>query len=308
MYNRNENVMKKGSLDLIVFHDEREIPKKWLYHGYVLCRPENLCTLQDHLASMKSEASCRPDKRIHFSDITSHSTGSSRTRTAVSWAELFVKHLYQCIWFYLLGIDLTKIDYGLYRLSASARDKNFSIYNRFFEVGLFSACRYFFDYLTDRIEILDIFSEERTLESSDPFLTYAPYKINQREDNIEVKCQQITQVSGDPLREHVHPECVNTLNFVDVILGAFSQSMDWTSSQSGCKEIAQKVYPVCWRLSERPYNKNSKYYKRYAMSFFPKVLHSKSRIMWYGIRPPEQQFYASRNLRLFQSKCLPGFE
>ncbi len=269
--------MKRSSLNLIVFHDEREIPKKWLYHGYVLCEPENLYSLQDQLASMKSKASCSPDKRIHFSDITSHSTGSSRTKTAVSWAESFVKRLYEYIWFYLLGIDLTKIDYELYRLSAGTQDKNFSIYNRFFEVGLFSACRYFFNYLTDRIEILDIFSEKRTLESSDPFLTYAPYKINQREGNIEVRCKQITQVSGDPLREHVHPECVNTLNFVDMILGAFSQSMDWTSSQSGCKEIAQKVYPVCWRLSEKPYNKKSKYYKRYAMSFFPKVQHSKSR-------------------------------
>jgi hypothetical protein len=219
-----------------------------------------------------------------------------------------VKRLYEYIWFYLLGIDLTKIDYALYRFSGGTQGKNFSIYNRFFEIGLFSACRYFFDYRAERIEILDIFSEERTLESSDPFLTYIPYKVNQREGNVEVKCRQITQVSGDPLRERVHPEYVNTLNFVDVILGAFSQSMDWTSSQSGCKEIAQTVYPVCWRLSEKPYNKNSKYYKRYAMSFFPKARHSRSRVMRYGVRPPEQQFYARRDLRLFQAECLPGFE
>jgi hypothetical protein len=305
VYNVNDKVMTKSSLELIVFHDEREIPKKWLYHGYILCKPENLRSLQNQLASMKSKASCGPDKRIHFSDITSHSSGSSRTKTAVNWAESFVKRLYEYIWFYLLGIDLTKIDYALYRFSGSTRG---SIYNRFFEIGLFSACRYFFGYQSERIEILDIFSEERTLESSDPFLTYVPYKVNQRDGNIEVKCRQITQVSGDPLRERVHPEYVNTLNFVDVILGAFSQSMDWTSSQSGCKEIAQTVYPVCWRLSEKPYNTNSKYYKRYAMSFFPKARHSRSRVMQYGIRPPDQQFYARRDLRIFQTECLPGFE
>ncbi len=76
--------MKSRRLELIVFHDERVIPKKWLYHGYILCEPENMCSLQDQLKRMKSKAKCGSDKRIHFSDITSHSTGSSRTRTAIS--------------------------------------------------------------------------------------------------------------------------------------------------------------------------------------------------------------------------------
>ena len=138
-------------------------------------------------------------------------------------------------------------------------------------------------------------------------MTYAPHKINKRESNVIVKCKEIIQVASELSREKEHPECVNVVNFVDVITGAFSQAIDYTTNKRGCIEVAEKLFGVCRRLSENPYNKNSRYYKRYAMSFFPKTLHSKSQIISYGIKPPEDQFYPSRTLRLRQ-KCFPEFE
>jgi len=298
--------MVRNSVRLFVFHDERLI-QKWLYHGFVFCKAEQSSSLQNELLSARSEACCSHNKRIHFSELRSGSAGSSRTKTAVKWAGLFEKKLYEHIWFYLFGVNMTNIDYQFFGPSTDGQNRDFRIYNRFFEIGLFSACRYFFDVSTEKVEILKIFSEERSLEADNPFLTYAPHKINKRESNVIVKCKEIIQVASELSREKEHPECVNVVNFVDVMTGAFSQAIDYTTNKRGCIEVAEKLFGVCRRLSENPYNKNSRYYKRYAMSFFPKTLHSKSQIISYGIKPPEDQFYPSRTLRLHQ-KCFPEFE
>jgi hypothetical protein len=300
--------MVRNSIRLFIFHDERFIPKKWLYHGFVLCKPEHLFALHDELIKAKAEVGCAQNKRIHFSTLSSDSNGSSRTRTAVKWAELSVRKLYEYIWFYLFGVNLSNIDYQFFGPTTNGQIRDSRMYNRFFEIGLFSACRYFFNVIDDKVEIVKMFSEERSLETDNPFLNYAPDKINQRQSNIIVKCKQIIQVAGDFSREKDNPECVEIVNFVDVMMGAFSQSIDSTGKQRGCLEVARKLFPVCRRLCENPYNKNSRYYKRYAMSFFPKKAQSKSRIISYGIQPPEEQFYPGRPLRLYQRKCLPGFE
>lgn len=297
----------RNIIELLAFHDERVIPN-WLYHGFVLCEGGNFPTLRDELINAKKEASCELDKRIHFSKLRSSRTGSSRTRTAVKWAELFVKKLYQSMWFYLFGINLSNIDYQFFGPSGNGQDRDFRIYNRFFEIGLFSACRFFFDSATEDVEILQIFSEKRDLEEKNPFLTHAPYRINQRESNVVVKSKQIIQVAGTLSRENDNPECVDVINFVDVLVGAFSQAIDYTSKSRGCTEVAEKLFPVCRRLSEKPYNRNSRYYKRYAISFFPKSKQSESKITSYGVRPPEEQFYSGRTLRLYQPKYIPGLE
>lgn len=67
--------------------------------------------------------------------------------------------------------------------------------------------------MNDRVEIVKIFSEERSLEADNSFPNYAPYKINQRQSNIIVKCKQIIQVAGDFSREKDNPECVDIVNF-----------------------------------------------------------------------------------------------
>ena len=163
----------------------------------------------------------------------------------------------------------------------------FVIYNRFFEIGLFSACRFFFDPAIEDVEILRIFTERRDLGGKNPFLILTPYKINKRETNIAVKSRQIIQVDGNPLKEKDNPECCDILNLVDVLIGAFSQAFDYTSKSRACTEVAEKLISICQRLSETPYNINSRYYKKYVMSFFPKSygvhrsLHGRSKNAFY---------------------------
>jgi len=292
---------------LLAFHDERAV-RSWLYHGFVLCEPSRFPALTEELINARKGAHCRLDVRIHFSQLRSSSAGSTQTATAVKWAELFVKRLYGSMWFYLFGTNLNNIDYRLFGSSSDGQSRYSKIYNRFFEIGLFAACRYFFDPAIEDVEILQIFSEKRELEKKDPFLTHAPYRINIRETNVAVKSREVIHVASTISREKDRPECVNMVNFVDVLVGGFSQVIDFTSASRGCTEVADKLYPVCRRLSENPFNRNSRYYKRYAMSFFPRIKQSKPEIVSYGARPPEEQFYSRRALRLYQPKCMPGFE
>lgn len=173
----------------------------------------------------------------------------------------------------------------MFGASSNGQHRHARIYNRFFEIGLFSACRFFFDSSIEDVEILQIFSERRDLEEANPFLILTPYKINRRETNVVVKSKQIVQVDGNPSKEIDNPECCDIINLVDVLIGAFSQALDYTSKSRACTEVAEKLMPVC---------------KRYAMSFFPKSRHSVSMIRNYGIRPPEDQFYSRRTIRLYQ--------
>jgi len=296
----------RNTTEILAFHDERWVPS-WLYHGFILCEVSRLPSVRETLLETKRKANCNLNKRIHFSELRSSSHGSSRTRTAVNWARLFVTKLYQYIWFYFFGVNLKNIDYQFFGTTSNGQDRHSRIYNRFFEIGLFSACRFFFDPSIEEVEILQIFSEKRELADTNPFLTLAPYKINRRESNIVAKNRQIIQVDSVPSKEKDNPECCDILNLVDVLMGAFSQAFDYTSGSRACCEVAEKLMPVCKRLSEMPYNKNSRYYKRCAMSFFPKSKQSVPTIRNYGIRPPEDQFYSRRTIRLYQD-YIPGFD
>jgi len=294
-----------ANVKLIVFHDERFIPG-WLYHAFILCEPGYLTPLQTKLLDAKSEADCDERKRIHFSNLRSGSHGSSRTRAAIEWAKLLVNDFYRTVWFFLFGVNRMNLDYEFFGPSSNGQVRDFRIYNTFFQIGLFSACRFFFD-KADQVELLDIYSEKRSLPPDDPFVIHAPYVINQREANVYVGCSQVTQVAGDISREHRYPGYVDVLNFVDVIMGGFSQAIDCTSRARGCSEVAEVLLPLCRRLSENPYNVNSRYYKRCAISFFPKYKYSKSEIVQHGVLPPDNQFYHKRSLRLHQP-CFEGFE
>jgi hypothetical protein len=296
----------RNTVGLLAFHDERRV-RNWLYHGFVLCEVDDFPQLRDQLISEKGECGCDIDKRIHFSELTSGSTGSSKTRTAVAWAKLFVTSLHSLMWFHFFGINLSNIDYEFFGPSAAGQARDFRIYNTFFEIGLFAACRFFFDSQSEDVEIAQIVSEKRDLEKDNPFLIHAPYRINRRASNIRVRDSRVLQAASHPSRETAHPEYVHLVNFVDVLIGSFSEVIDYTTKKDGCTEVAEKVFPVCSKLLENPYNENSRYYKRYALSFFPKRLVPKSVIMTYGARSPEDMFYWRRAPRLHQPKCLPGF-
>jgi len=289
-------------IELLAFHDERELKGKWLYHGFILCKVEKLSVLINDLVDKKNEAKCPIGDRIHFTEFTSKSTGSPSTKTGVKWAKLFQDTCYINMWFYLLGINLAHINYDAFGPKSDGRDRHFRIYNKFFEMGLFSACRWFFNKDVEDVEITNIFAEKRSPEKHNPFTFYAPYKINQREANIGVKTKRITQISSTPSKERNYPDYVHVLNLADILVGSFSEVFDYTSRQDGCVEVAGKVYDICDKLSKNPFNAKSRYYKRYAMSFFPKRKLELSEIIQSESSQLNNQFYHKRQLCLNQPR------
>lgn len=290
-------------VELLAFHDERELEQeKWLYHGFILCKVEECSMLINDLVDKKNQAKCPIEKRIHFSELTSKSTGSPSTKAAVKWAKLFRETWYIHMWFYLLGINKLNINYDAFGPKSDGRDRRFRIYNKFFEIGLFSACRWFFNSADTDVEIANIFSEERSLEKHNPFAIHAPSKINQKESNITVKTNHITQISSTPSKEKNYPDYVHILNLADILVGSFSEVFDYTSTQDGCVEVAGKLYDICDKLSKNRLNTNSRYYKRYCISFFPRRRLKLSEILQTETGQLNNQFYYKRPLCLNQPK------
>ena len=271
------------------------------YHGYLFCSEDSLDWLCHRLKQIRSDVGCEEDKRIHFKELRSGCSGSTRTKTAVGWAKFFVNDMYGKAWFNLLGINLQNVDYDFFGPPADGGARDYRIYNRFFEMGLYSACRFFFDQSTDLVEILDIFSEARSLTSSDPFLIHAADKIGRRRSNITMNCTKVTLVAGDIRKERDFPEYVDIINLVDVLIGGCSQVFDYSSrSKTGCEEVAKILVPICERFTTTPYNPKSRYFKKYSATFFPKKRITFTDIMRIGESPPPDQFYHCRQLMFCQ--------
>jgi len=256
-------------IELTVFHDERMV-SDWLYHAFLIVPNNELEEFKKRLADLRVKAECEPTKRVHFYQLTAHSTTSTRTMCAKLWAQAYRSEFFTRSCFYILGVDLTKIDHGFFGDEDSTRsEEDFRIYNRFFEVGLFGALRFFYwDY--DK-RVTAIHTEKRDREIHDPFLRHPVYAINRRESNMEILCPKIEEISPDPAIETQRRDLTDVLQYVDVIIGAHSQNLDYSSkTKTGCNEVADVLLPITDRLVRNPRNRNSRYYRRYSLSFFPR--------------------------------------
>jgi len=249
------------------FHDEREVPG-WLYHGFVLLERSGWTAFADHMRRARERASCT--KPVHFVDLKGSSHGSSRTRLALNWAKAIDGDLLPLIRFFLLGIDLRKIDNRFFGDEGSTRaEKTTRRYNRFFEMGLYGALRWFFpDH--DEVEVSRIFAERRSLPANDPFLQHSPYKINLRESNIRVSATEVTMLEAKREPSGFPPGIFDAIQLADVLVGGSSLLLDATGSQDGCREVANCLLPRVRKMNEVPFNTNSRAWKRLAMRFFPK--------------------------------------
>lgn len=284
----------QASSQVRVFHDERTVGKRWLYHGYLIVPVGLVHQMSRRLQGCRETALC-PKKRIHFAHLTAHSSTSTRTDTAARWARYYRDELYRFGFFSILGIDLRNIDWSRFGSPGDPRSqKEHRVYNRFFEMGLYGALRFF--YPAEHLVIVEeIFSERRDLEDSDPFVHYAPYRIGCRESNITVVTPKANLVAGDVARETAFPELVDCVQFVDIIIGAHSHNLDAIAhSKTGCDEVADIILPVTKRLTESPFNPNSRYWKRYSMSFFPK---ERVDVSHFDIWPWMSLFYQGRPVR-----------
>ena len=249
---------------VVIFHDERELRGKFLYHGILVVEKHCAQRLIQFQSDTRKQSGS--DKDVHFAELRRSSSRSKRTKLATLWASAACEELWKHCRFYLLGVALCNLDRGVF--GDDKRTANQNIYNRFFEIALFSALRWFFP--SDAVKLSQVFSEERSLAGDDPFQRRPLYKIGQREANISCECNKITFVKKRQADEMAHPKAVPCVQLVDVLMGGISQCYDRSSSSDAQLEVEKILGEPVRQLTENPFNPNHHLYKKLQVAFFPK--------------------------------------
>lgn len=289
-------IQTKKEMYCNIYHDEREIPNKWLYHGFLFIPCENETTLLDILDNARSITDW--SSPIHFHALRNT---YMENRLAELWILSFCNDLPQLCFFYLFGVDKMKLTKTLW--IGQTEDK---IYNRFFQIGLYSAIKWFFLNETagyKQVTVNQIISHAKDRPEENRFKTQPiediQFKSEIKRENIVFKHPIISEISDDHRIESGHSKRSHIIQFVDLIIGGFSQIFDYTSKHYGKCIIADKlctsnlpqeiIYPKSPKFA-------SYYYKKYAISFFPKAKASEKDILERNIAAIGDQFYNYRDL------------
>ncbi len=285
----------KKEMVLNVYHDEREIPKKWLYHSFCFIPTTSEKSVLGTLWSHRKESTW--EKEIHFKDLKDTHTVND---LAVRWIRYFCNAGFNDFYFYLLGVDLQLIVKRSWK--SGARDHR--IYNRFFQIGLYGAVKWFFlNPATDYEDVLinQIFSHGKSREDKDEFHTRPIFETLQKSldnnENITFNSYKIAEVVSDHDEEPHNPNASHFIQFVDIIMGTFSQIYDDTSKHKGKNLCANTMLSFELPKKIMSINPRSRYYKKYAVSFFPKAKISEKD--FFEKRPEyfkASQFYNTRSM------------
>lgn len=242
--------------EVIAYHDETHCENSnCLYQGFILVPQNKKEQFRDMLAQRRRETGCT--KRVHFSKM--RRAEGSRFKLASLWAnDHKMRHLGLGIRFFLLGIDLPKVTFKF--RSTGPLPKDIVIYNWSWRVALTGALSFLFE-RHEKVRLVKVYREFSDLKPSDKSLTTALRKICTEGRNFVL-------ATGACLM--IHPEESDEMQLVDVLAGAHRQNIEGSSNAPACKAIAKQVSEVTHRLITNPYNKNSRFYKRYCISFYPK--------------------------------------
>jgi|GEM_PF-1919451 len=278
---------------VLVFHDERRFRKEWLYHGLLVVPHESFEEVFKNLSDCRERSNYY--KKLHFCEMTEEKY-SKRILLAREWIKYFRSEFFNYGFLYFFGVFLRNINYDLFGDYDDKRSqKDYRIYNRFFEMALFSMLRFFFkDY--DSVTVSHIFSHASERPEEDPFPQHSIYKINQREvENIRIQAETVTQISADYQKEKEHNNECHFIQFIDNVIGAIGQVLDCSSERACFLELGGMMLPLVEAMTKDPYNIRSKHYKRYALSFFPKKFLQEDEIY---SQPRKNLFFHGRELKL----------
>lgn len=282
-----------------VYHDEREDPKRWLYHGFLFV-PEEYEGLLTNLI-LKERAESKWEKELHFSDLKNTRTMNS---LAVELTNLFCNYLHGHTYFYYFGVDYTHLAKDLW---ADRKTRDHRIYNRFFQIGLYSAIKWFFLHKEsdiDHVRISNVYSDKKDRPIEDLFhsmpIMDISFKAFIKDEPITFVNKTVVEVDSDHNREVKHKTQSHIIQLVDLIVGGFGQALDATSVHEGKCDVAQILVrnglPSILMAYDDPYFR-SNYYKRYCLSFFPKTQMTKQEIISEGVFRRKDHFYNSREVK-----------
>ncbi len=287
-----------------VYHDEREIANDWLYHSFLFVPIQNEENVLNLLDERRQRSGWK--KEMRFKGLAK--TGIEN-RLACEWIDLFGQSLFGEIYFYFFGVNYQNLEKTLWK--RPQRDSK--IYNRFFQIGLYGAIKWFF--LSggfEKVSVQNIFSDEKSRKGEDRFHTQPIEEIESKSllkgENILFPCPRIIGVESNHEKEKTYPAKSHFIQLSDLLMGTFSQIYDNTSDQEGKRMAANKCIRFELPAKLMKYNPNSRYYKRYAVSFFPRRKLTKKEILESGITGEVNQFYNEREMKYTTKNQLPLFK
>lgn len=287
------NEIPPEEITVNVYHDEREITNHWLYHSLLFIPVQN----EDNVLNSLNEARRMTgwERELHFVELDNTKT---ENRLACEWIDLFGQSLFGEIYFYFFGVNYQNLEKTLWE----SRQRDFKIYNRFFQIGLYGAIGWFFLRAgVEKVSVQNIFSDKKPRKGEDRFHTQPIEEIDAKSllkgENIIFAYPKIIEVESDHEKEKDYPSKSHFIQFVDLLMGTFSQIFDNKSEQEGKRMVANKCLRFELPAKLMRYNPNSRYYKRYAVSFFPKRKLTTKQILEGGITGEVNQFYNKREMK-----------
>ena len=279
--------------------------EKWAYIGVLIVPILNQDALISNLlnkrcgnkSAIKQWGGCQKvclyheknDKEVHYQKCDS----ADIYYIADRWFDFLLQDR-KLTYFYVLGIDLSNLDYSFFG-KASGKQIFSRIYNRFFRTAILKSVKSYF-HRYDKIVVRNIVHDKTPLKYHELFPWHSIYRISRDDEKIEFHSRQIEflesdhRLSGDE-RSHL-------IQYTDVILGSFYNGLHLASREEHKISISQKVVPLLSRLMNAPNNINSryKYVGRQSIDFFPRSQTSLLELA--GNINVRGGFYKSREIRI----------
>lgn len=258
------DIVEKNT-NFTIFQDEAECKvSNFFYHGFLFVRNEYRRSILNKIIQAKTDKS--RDSEITFKKVKKNDYLVPIVKKWLSFADEWLKD--GKIRFYVLGVN--KNNLKNFWDNSWSFEKN--IYLRFFEIGLNSAIGWFSN--DSRLG--------KPLRVTHVYYEYGNYN-DERKNKIKwlkglpnnIKAEPVFSNPKKQKKENdILYEMSHLIQFTDVLLGVTKYSfIELNNNHSGRKECVDQFIEVIERFNNKKlaYRKGSRYYKRYALQFFPTV-------------------------------------
>lgn len=202
------------------------------------------------------------------------SKSESRARISKSWVEdLLIKtnnlRRLDLVYFTIFGLDINKLDKGNFGPQESIDE---AYYNRFFRTAFYQ-CKYFFSEF-DNIVVNTIYHDKGNQEDYVGFPMHINRLLKKTDEKITIESERIIFINSDHRRyskEEVElKEHSQFIQFIDVILGSIVCCLNGSSDNPRKNALAMSIEPLLRKMMANPFDKDSPYYRKHSIQFFPK--------------------------------------
>jgi len=235
------------------------------------------------------------NKEIHYKKLDS----KDQYFVAKKWLNFLLEEDRKLTSFYILGINLTNLNYKFFGDTYGDERYN-TIYNRFFRSSVQKSVKsYFSNY--DKIIINEIIHDDASIKNNKYFPWHSIRYLNNEDKKITFNNKDIIFKDSDHRKSNDIRS--NLLQYIDLILGLIYNCLHYSSSQDEKEELSMKMYDLVEGLLYRPSNKNShyKYINRFSIDFFPKYKLKNPNTLE-GQQKRKNSYFKKREIRIKRKK------